>query len=247
MTQFALVHGAWHGAWFMEPLAAVLRARGHEAIAIELPSDEPEAGFADYVDVVVAGCEGLGDVAVVGHSFGGLTIPLVAAARPVSRLVFVCAMIPEPGVSLLEQLEREPGIFAPGFNGAPDHDEQERSLWADPEATARTLYADCPPELGRWAAAQLRPQGRPPNVEPCPLAAWPQVPSSYLLGHDDAVIDPAWSRRAARDRLGVEPMEVEAGHSAPLAHTEAVAEAVLAAMNGQSAGSLTSIREIGPS
>jgi len=34
-----------------------------------------------------------GDVVAVGHSLGGLTIPLVAAARPVRRLIFLSLLM----------------------------------------------------------------------------------------------------------------------------------------------------------
>ena len=228
MTGFALVHGAWYGAWSMEPLAAALVERGHEAISIELPGDDESAGFAEYVEVILDAMPAAGHEAVlVGHSLTGLTVPLVAARRPLRRLVFLCAMVPVPGMSLVEQLEREPEIFAPGFDGAPARDERERSHWPDSEQAIHDLFGDCPRELAEWAAARLRPQGRRPNVDRCPLEAWPEVPCAYILGSEDTLINPAWSRRAARERLGVAPVEIEAGHSAPFAAPEAVADALM--------------------
>jgi pimeloyl-ACP methyl ester carboxylesterase len=228
MTSFALVHGAWHGAWFWEPLAAELEQRGNAAIVVELPSADRSLGAADYAHVIVDAIAELDQPpVVVGHSFGGLTIPLVAA-RPVRRLIFLSALIPEPGISLIEQLEREPEIFSPGFDGAPTRDEQERSLWPDPEQAIRAFYPDCPRDVAEWAARRLRPQGRLPNIEPCPLAGWPDVPSTYVLARQDVVINPAWSRRAARERLGVDPIELEGGHSLPLSRPAELAEALTA-------------------
>lgn len=40
------------------------------------------------------------DVVLVGHSLGGASIPIAAARRPVRHLVFVCALLPEPGKSV---------------------------------------------------------------------------------------------------------------------------------------------------
>jgi hypothetical protein len=40
VTTFALIHGAWHGAWCWERLLAPLRERGHGVIAVDLPSDD---------------------------------------------------------------------------------------------------------------------------------------------------------------------------------------------------------------
>jgi pimeloyl-ACP methyl ester carboxylesterase len=49
---------------------------------------------------------------------------------------------------------------------------------------------------------------------------------AYVLGREDAVFNPAWSRRAARDRLRVEPVELEGGHFVPLTAPGAVADAL---------------------
>ena len=43
MTTFALVHGAWHGAWCWDRLIPELENRGHSVIAMDLPSDDPAA------------------------------------------------------------------------------------------------------------------------------------------------------------------------------------------------------------
>src|SRR5262245_63120305 len=42
--------------------------------------------------------------------------------------------------------------------------------------------------------------------EGTPLDSWPDVPGSYLVCADDRTATPAWARRAARARLGVEPV-----------------------------------------
>ena len=107
MTAFALVHGAWEGAWIWERLTPELEARGHRVVAMDLPCEDAAATFEAYADVVVGALEAeeLEEVVVVGHSLAGLTIPIVAARRAVSRLIYLCALVPIPGRSLVEQLE----------------------------------------------------------------------------------------------------------------------------------------------
>ena len=214
MTTFGLVHGAWHGAWCWELLVPELEGRGHRAVAVDLPGDDPAAGCAEYATVV---CDRLraedGDVVLVGHSLGGLTIPLVAAERPVQALVFLCALIPVPGVGIGDQLREDPTIFRPGFGASTRRDDADRSFWPDADAAIATLYADCPRPLAESAVARLRPQGRRPSAEVSPLVAWPDVPSVSVLCRDDAAIDPAWSRRAARERLGADALELDGHHS----------------------------------
>jgi pimeloyl-ACP methyl ester carboxylesterase len=51
-------------------------------------------------------------------------------------------------------------------------------------------------------------------AERCPLAAWPDVPSTYIGMADDHAVGPDWSRRTATGRLGAEELVVlEGGHS----------------------------------
>jgi pimeloyl-ACP methyl ester carboxylesterase len=230
MATFVLVHGAWHGAWCWAEVVPVLRARGHAAIAVDLPAGDPQAGCAAYAKVVGEDIDGLGeDVVLVGHSLGGLTIPLVAAGRPVRRLVFLCALIPQPGASLSEQLRAEPGIFAPGFRGAPARDAAGCSWWPDREEAIATFYADCPRELAQAAAERLRPQSSLPSTERCPLASLPPVACSYILTREDAAISPEWSRRAAPERLGTTALELAGGHSPFFARPAELAETLIAA------------------
>jgi pimeloyl-ACP methyl ester carboxylesterase len=230
VTTFGLVHGAWHGAWCWERLLPELAARGQDAVAVDLPGDDPAAGCAEYAAVVCDQLRTAGDdVVLVGHSLGGLTIPLVAAARPVRALVFLCGLIPVPGIGVNDQLRDGAKIFQPGFGSATQRDEAERSFWPDPDAAIAALYGDCPRSLADAAVARLRPQARKPSVEASPLAAWPDVPSVSVLCRDDGAIDPAWSRQAARERLGVAALELDGHHSPFLSRPAELADLLVAA------------------
>jgi pimeloyl-ACP methyl ester carboxylesterase len=228
MTTFALVHGAWHGAWCWERLIPELEGHGHAALAIELPCEDPDAGCTAYAETVLQEAAAAGDdVVLVGHSLGGLTIPLVASERPVRKLVFLCALLPRPGLSLLDQLEQEPEIFVREFGAALARDDRGRSYWQDEDEAIDLLYSDCPRQLASWAVARLRHQGRAPSAEPCPLAQWPVVESVSLFARDDAVVNPQWSRSAARERRGAGAVELPGGHSPMLSRPAELAEALV--------------------
>src|SRR4051794_13971431 len=129
---FGLVHGAWGGAWSWERVAAELERLGHEALAIELPCDDPQAGCARYAKEVEAALADAGDaVVLVGPSLGGLTVPLVAARRPLRRLVSLCALLPLPGLSYVEQ---PVPALVPGFGAACRRDDLGRTYWPDAES-----------------------------------------------------------------------------------------------------------------
>ncbi len=227
MTTFALVHGAWHGAWCWERLIPELAAHGHAAIAIDLPCDDVEAGGAAYADVVVAATAAAGDdLVLVGHSLGGLTIPLVAALRPARKLVYLCALLPRPGMSLVQQLELEPEIFVPGYAAGLARDDQGRSYWEDEDAAVDVLYGDCPRQLASWAVPRLRPQARRASDEACPERL-PEVDSVSLIARDDAIVNPEWARAAALDRLGAKAVELPGDHSPFLSRPGELAEILL--------------------
>jgi pimeloyl-ACP methyl ester carboxylesterase len=206
------------------PRAGAAEARPRRAWD-DLPSEDVSAGCARYAEIVA---EAIGDpsdeVVLVGHSLGGLTIPLVPERRLVSRLVFLPGLHPVPGRSLIDQLHDDPTIFVDGFDGAPAREELGRSYWDDPDLATRQLFSSCDSKIAAAAVARLGVQARAPILEPCPLETWPDVPAVYVLGTDDATVRPAWSRRAAPERLGVEPFELDGGHALFLSHPAELAE-----------------------
>src|SRR5580700_8611632 len=94
---FVLIPGAGGTAWYWHRVVPLLREAGHEAIAVDLPGDDPTAGLPEYASLVASAIGSRDNVVLVAMSLGGFTAPLVAAKVPVSAIVFVNAMIPRPG------------------------------------------------------------------------------------------------------------------------------------------------------
>ena len=95
------------------------------------------------------------------------------------------------------------------------------------------FYATCAPEDADRAMGLLRRQSETPFVERTPLRAWPSAPSSYVVCAEDRAVVPAWSRRAARERLGIEPVELAGSdHSPFLGRPGELAELLVALANG---------------
>jgi len=97
MASFVLVPGAGGMAWYWHRVVPIIRAAGHEPIAVDLPGDDRHAGLAAYVDIVICAIAERSDVILVAQSLAGFTAPLVCARAPVRMVVFVNAMIPTPG------------------------------------------------------------------------------------------------------------------------------------------------------
>jgi pimeloyl-ACP methyl ester carboxylesterase len=203
VATFALIHGGGGSAWDWHLVAPLLRERGHDPVAVDLPSENESAGWWDYADTVV---EAVGDrrrVVVVGHSLGGFTAPLVCARTSVDLLVLVAGMIPAPGE-----------LFADWWANAG----YEESGADD------VFYHDVSPELA--AEAQQRERGEDSRAlrQPWPLDRWPDTPTRYLLCRQDRMFTPDFARRHARERLGIESDEVDGGHYVSLSHPRELAD-----------------------
>jgi pimeloyl-ACP methyl ester carboxylesterase len=203
MATFALLHGGGGSAWDWHLVVPELRERGHEAMAVDLPSEQKSAGWQAYVSVVVDAVAGREDVIVVGHSLGGFTAPLVCARIPVDLMILVAAMIPAPG-------ER--------------FDDWWENAGYEPSGLDDVFYHDVPPPLA--AAAQQREGDEASEAlrEPWPLDAWPATPTRYLLCRDDRMFTAEWARRHARERLGIEADEMDGGHYISLSRPRELAD-----------------------
>jgi hypothetical protein len=225
VSLFVLVHGGWHGAWCWDLLVPELTAHGHRAVAMDLPAGDPTAGAAEYALVVTAALDDAldarpadaGDMVLVGHSLAGLTLPLVAGRRPVRHVVYLAAMLPDPGRSVDAQSAAGERQTRRGLGRGQRVHEDGSTAWVDLDAAAARFYPDSPPDRARAAAVRLRRQQWRITAEPTPLRAWPDVPSTYVRCADDRVIDGDWAGRAVPERLGIAPLVLAGDHSPFLA------------------------------
>jgi pimeloyl-ACP methyl ester carboxylesterase len=225
MTTFVLVHGAWHGAWCWERLVPELEQRGHAALAVDLPVDDAAAGLAEYATVVEQELPA-GEVVLVGHSLGATVIPLVAAARPVSQLVFLCPVLRRPGSSLADQAALDADVSSWDLGAGRTFYDDESSAWTAADAAIAAFYQDCDPETARWAASRLRRQYWRYWEEPNPLDAWPAAERRAIVATDDRMCTVAFARRTIPDRLGVDPVEIPGDHSPFLSAPVELADAL---------------------
>lgn len=105
---FVLIHGASHGGWCYDRVAAILRSQGHQVFAPTLAGlaerasmDARQINLTTHIDEVVELFErdNLRDVVLCGHSYGGMVIAGVADQIPgrISNLIFLDAVVPDDG------------------------------------------------------------------------------------------------------------------------------------------------------
>ena len=179
MITFVLIHGAGDVGWYWHLVEAELRARGHDAIAPDLPCDDDSAGLPEYADAVVEAIGERTDLVVVAQSLGAFTAPLVSDRVPAKLMVLVAPMIPAPG-------EAPSDYWANTRYGDEAHEQFEDDI--------ALFYQDVPQELasealtrGRggsprpgWASQRrLRPGPTfPPVCWPAATTACSLLPSS---------------------------------------------------------------------
>ena len=71
---------------------------------------------------------------------------------------------------------------------------------------------DVPPALAAAAARHERDVCDRVGEEAWPLADWPAVETRFLLCRDDRFFEADWMRALVRERLGIEPDEIDGGH-----------------------------------
>lgn len=221
---FGLVPGAGGAAWYWSRVVPLLRARGHEAIAVDLPATDDNAGFAEYADVVAGAIGERDDLVLVGQSMGGFTVPLVCDRIPVTGIVLVNAMIPTPGES------------GGDWWTATGQGQAQRELAVregrDPDAEfdpAEIFLHDVPPEVIAGGADENQTQSGTPFEAPWPRAGWPEVPTRVIAGRDDRLFPVDFQVRLARERLGITPEVLPGGHLVALSHPEELVVALLRA------------------
>ena len=209
MSVFVLIPGAGGVAWYWHRVVPELEARGHEAIAVDLPGPDESAGLPEYADAVIAAIGGRRDVVVVAQSMGGFTAPVACARTPVSLLILVNAMIPRPGET--------PGDWWGNTGSEPARvaAAQSGGYPAEFDLAANFLH-DVPAEVAAEGEAHAFNEADIAFCQPCAIDRWPDVPTRVVAGRDDRFFPLEFQREVARERLGTGVDEVPGGHLAAL-------------------------------
>ena len=206
MATYVLIHGAGDVGWYWHLVAPELQRRGHDIVMPDLPCEDDSAGLWDYADTVLDAVGDRRELIVVAQSFAGFVAPLVCERTPAELLVLVAGMIPSPGEPPRDWSANT------GYESGGGGD------------VVATFYHDVPPELASKALKHARRQSETPGLEPWPLDAWPNVPTRFLLCRDDRFFPADFLRRVVRERLGIEPDEIDGGHCVALSRPRELAE-----------------------
>jgi pimeloyl-ACP methyl ester carboxylesterase len=221
MAFFVLIHGSGQNSSCWQRVAGILESPGHQTLAPDLPKRLPEWRLRDYAAEIAKHVD-RPDAVLVAHSFTGVLLPLIHEMRPACLLVFLAALIPEPGKSVVQQIRDDPSMFSPAWLKAGPR-------WLDPsqhrELAEEFLFHDCDDEALSWGLTTVDLFHIQQLVaEPNPMKGWPDVPAAYIIATHDRTLAPDWSRRMSRKLLKIEPMEFASGHCPHVSQPEHVAD-----------------------
>jgi pimeloyl-ACP methyl ester carboxylesterase len=237
-VRFVLVHGGFHGAWCWDLLIPELERLGHTAVAVDLPGHgkrvQEDATLAGYRDAVVEVIEP-GDV-LVGHSLGGFSVSVAAAALDrVRHVVYLAAGLPVEGQPMYAagagRALGSGGLVALSEDG-------KRAMLRSAEAAIDFFFHDASPEVAQWAYDMLTPQPIAPLTEPISIPDFwaSDLPRSLILCRQD---------RAGGDvdqmiaRMGVEPLWMDTSHSPFLSRPSECAATIIEATTRPTVGPLS--------
>jgi pimeloyl-ACP methyl ester carboxylesterase len=210
-----LIPGAGGRGWVWHLVEADLRRRGYDAFAVDLPAADESKGLPAYADAVVSAvgerASGGAPVAIAAYSLGAFTAPLVCQRVPARQVIFVNAMIPQPGET--------PSAWWDNVGWEQARTAAARRNGYSPDFDLDTYFLhDVPEDIRQQMLGHDAPQSGGPFGDVCAFDGWPGVALRAIAGRDDRFFPIELQQRVARERLGVEPDIVPGGHLAALSH-----------------------------
>lgn len=233
MAIYVLVHGGGHGGWCYQPLARILRARGHEVYTPTMTGLgerqhllSPQIGLDMHItDIVkVLEFEDLRNVILAGHSYGGTVIIGVAdrAANRIGHLVFLDAPIPKNGESLADAAG--PPMLATRIQGRVV-DGVELVLYPTPEVLG--AYGVTQPVQLAWMTPKLTPHPWKCFEQKLILRnelAMRKIPQTHIVCSTRLV---SWNCAEIEAASDGRVWEIDTGHDLMITEPEAIAEMLL--------------------
>jgi len=223
---FLVCHGAWGGGWSWKKMHPLMQAAGHRLVTptytglgerahLAHPAIDLETHIEDMLNVIEY--EDLRDVALLGHSYGGMVATGVADRVPerIDQMIYLDAFAPRDGQSLLDLIEsaqrgmREAAKSGDGWRVPPNAPPPDTS-----EADLEWMNARRMPMPLKCFETKLMLQ----NGEP-------KLPRSYIYATRITPADTFGQfARRARSEPGWSYFEIDASHSPNVTAPEILVE-----------------------
>lgn len=224
-----LVHGAWGDGSGWQKVIPLLLARGIAVRAVQ----NPTTSLADDVMATRRVLDTIeGAVVLAGHSWGGAVITEAGADDKVKALVYVAAFAPEPGQSVGDQVGAHPA--PPALRKITK--DANSFYWMSEAGWIEDVAHDLPRDTARLLSVLQAPLPESTFGDKVSVAAWKSRPSWYLVSSEDRAVSVDLQRHCA-SAMKAKTTELASSHMSPLSMPEAVAAAIIEAVEATAAGS----------
>jgi len=222
---FVLVHGGGMDGSCWDRLVPLLDG---VVVVVDLPG-RGGRGDVELSEVTIGACSAaivsdllaadVNDVVLVGHSLAGVTLPgVVAEARErIKRVVFVSAVIPPQGTSVLDNIDAS-------VRSAVEESLGEGIYSQDPAVIAPFLCSDLDAEGTAFVLDRIVDDAAGLLLEPVDLAGLGDVPRTYVRLARDQTYPPELQARAVRAIAPTDERELDAGHMVMVGQPRALAD-----------------------
>jgi len=219
VKNIVLVHGAFADGSSWSKVIPLLQAKGFNVIAVQ----NPLTSLPDDVAATKRALDMMeGPVLLVAHSYGGMVISEAGNDPKVVGLVYIDALIPNDGQSVVDVIQPYPpspgntefqqdasGFLTLSFKGIDSYFAQDLN-----EVDRKILYATQTP----WAAKG--------TLDKISKAAWKNKPSWCIIGLYDETIPPALTRAEAK-MINATTLELESSHVPMLSQPKKVTDFII--------------------
>lgn len=220
-----LVHGAFAGTSSWDGVTKLLLGKGYHVVAVANPLRGLRSD-SEYLATLLKSIQG--PIVLAGHSYGGCVISNAAENNSsVKALVFVAAVAPDEGESLVGLTGRFPGstlvatlapVSLPGGN---------KDLYVQQDKFPAQFAADLPEAEAKLLAVTQRPVTGSALNEPSGPTAWKTIPSWFIFGSLDKTIPEAAHKFMAERAKAKQTVDVDgASHLVMISHAEEVADLI---------------------
>jgi pimeloyl-ACP methyl ester carboxylesterase len=221
---FVLIHGATMGADCWDRLTPLLDG---DVLAVDLPGRGTrrdtdvrtvtldDCGKAVAADIVE---RDLTDIVLVGHSFGGVTVPRVMTLVPerIRRVVLLSAVVPEENTRVLDQID-------PDVRASVEAAIAGGVYRVDTDSARAMLCNDADEEQSEFILSRVVDDAAALLVETVDLSGYRlPVPRTYVQLSEDRCYPPELQAKSVQ-RTDADVTTLRAGHMAMVTIPEQVA------------------------
>jgi len=221
VKNIVLVHGAFADGSSWAKVITILQDKGYRVIAVQNPLTSMDEDIAATKRAIALMD---GPVLLVGHSYAGMVITEAGVDNKVAGLVYVAALIPDLGQSVVDVN----APFPPAPGGTEVHPDAAGFLSMTDKGINEDFAPDAQVSERKVIFATQVPWAATATQQNVSKLAWKTKPSWVIIATHDRMINPEVERATAK-MINAKTMELATNHVAMVTEPKKVASFIMEA------------------